>query len=234
MELMTELGQFPNRLRSLLNPHRPGWKSLAGRSSMLFLAGGGLLFVTTALVAVELVTPLSTQGPLTGVTSFTGLILSYVGLLGLYPWFAGRTPRAARAGFALVAFPTLMLAMILVWGLASHLPIGAVPSPVGVVPGFGMVFVMTFLLFAVGMGVFGVASLRTGVPSRVTGLLLLVLAATWGVLLGASGVYGVKFPTWLDALTFGVRAIVLLGIGYSLKGEASLGDYTEHITDQIE
>lgn len=229
---MTELRALPRRIRQLGTGHELGWNSLAERCAALFLAGGVLLFVTTALFVVQLVTPLSTQGPLTGVTSFTGLVLSYVGLLGLYPRFAERTPNAARAGFVLILLPLLVLIVILVWGIASHLPIGAAPSPVDVVPDLGKVFVMIFLLFTVGVGVFGVVSLRTGIPSRIIGVLLLGFAATWVLLLGASAVYGTQFPTWLDTVSVAVRAILLTGIGYSLKSAGAIDNHTERIQTQ--
>lgn len=214
---MTELRHLSARIYLLLDLYRPRWDSLAQRSAILFLAGGGLLVVTAALFTIQALTALSTEGMLTGVTGFIGIILSYIGLLGLYPWFATRTPRLAHAGVVLVALPTLVVAVLLVWGVATHLPVGSVPSPIDVLPGIGLVFVATFLLFAVGIGVFGVASLWTAIPSRVTGVLLLGLAGTWVVLLGASSVYGSKFPAWLDALTFGMMAIALSGIGQSLR-----------------
>lgn len=214
---MTELKNVNLRLRRLLNPFQSKWRTLAERSAMLFLFGGGLSLVTAALFAVDALTPLSPQGLLTGVTGFTGIIFAYVGLLGLYPWYSSRTPRTARIGFVLVALPTLVINVLLVWALASHLPFGAVPVPMDLVPGFGLILVMTFLLFAVGVGSFAVASLRTSTPSRAVGFLLLGLAATWGVLLGASSVYGSEFPAWLDALSFGTMAIALSGIGYSLR-----------------
>lgn len=221
---MSELTPVNPWLRRLL--FHSGWRTLAERSALLLLLGGGLSLVTAALFAVEALSILSIQGLLTGVTGSAGIILSYAGLLGLYPWYAERTPRLARAGFVLVALPTLVITVLLVWGLASHLPFGTVPSPIDVLPGHGLIFVLTFLLLAVGVGTFGVASLRTGIPSRPTGILLVGLAATWGVLLGASGVYGSKFPAWLDALSFGMMATFLSGIGYALRRKSPPRDRT--------
>lgn len=43
------------------------------------------------------------------------------------------------------------------------------------------------------------------------------LAATWFLLLGASWVYGITFLVRLDAISFGLMAIALLGIGHSLR-----------------
>ena len=189
------------------------------------------MLVTATLFAVEALRLLSIQGLLTGVTGSAGIILSYVGLLGLSPWYAERTPRLARTGFVLVVLPTLLITVLLVWGLASHLPIATVPSPIDVVPGFGLIFVLTFLLFAVGVGAFGVASLRTGIPSRPAGVLMVVLAATWCVLLGASTVYGSKFPAWLDALSFGMMAIALSGIGYALQSKSPPRVHDEEAAD---
>jgi len=85
--------------------------------------------------------------------------------------------------------------------------------------GIGSILVGTFLSLAIGVGLFGVASLQTGIPSGTAGILLLGLAATWLVLLGASSVYGSQLPAWLYALTFGVVGIALSGIGRSLRME---------------
>lgn len=228
---MTKLSIVNPRLHYLLGRLHPKWRTIAERSAALFLAGGGLLLITAALFAVQAFTAIVMEGIVTGVISFIGIILSYVGLLCLYPWFATRTPRLARAGFVLVALPTLMIALLLVWGVATHLPIGAVPSPVDLLPDIGGVFVVIFLLFAVGVGLFGIVSLRTGIPSGITGVLLLGLGATWIVLLAASSVYGSKFPAWLDALTFGVMAIALSGIGHSLRAESIPISSAEQSTD---
>jgi len=216
---MTERTITNPRLRRLLGLLLPKWQPVAERSATLFLAGGGLLLVSATLFTVQALTPLSVEGLLTGLTGFLGILLSYVGMLGLYPWFVTRTPRLAHAGVVLVALPTTVIAVLLVWGVATHLPVGAVPAPMDVLPDIGRVLVATFLLFAGGAGVFGGASLRTGIPSRTTGVLLLGFAAMWVVLLGASSVYGSTFPAWLDALTFGLMAIALLGIGQSLRAE---------------
>lgn len=228
---MTELTIVNPQLRRLFGRFQSKWRTLAEQSAMLFIVGGGLLLVTSALFAVQALTPVSTEGVLTGVTGFLGIILSYIGLLGLYPWFATRTPQLARASFVLVALPTIIVVVLLVWGVATHLPVGAVPSPVNVVPEIGSILVATFLLFAVGISLFGLASLQSGFPSGTAGVLLMGLAATWAVLLVASSVYGSKFPAWLDALTFGAMGIALSGIGHSLRTGAPIDPPTEQATD---
>lgn len=228
---MTERTITNPRLRRLLSLLLPKWRHVAERSAMLFLAGGGLLLVSATLFTVQVVTPLSMEGVLTGVTGFLGILLSYIGVLGLYPWFVTRTPRLAHAGVVLVALPTIVIAVLLLWGVATHLPVGAVPAPMDVLPGIGRVLVATFLLFAAGAGVFGGASLRTGIPSRTTGVLLLGFAVIWVVLLGASLVYGSRFPAWLDALMLGMMAIALLAIGQSLRAESGLIARTKNSFD---
>lgn len=217
-------------LRGLLALIQPRWRSIAERSAILFLFGGGLMSVTAILFAIEALTALSTQGPLTGVTSFTGIIITYVGLLALYPWYAARRPRLARASLMLVMLPTIVVAVLLIWGVAHHLPIGAVPSPIGLAP-VGLILMLTFLLFSIGVGLFGVASLQTMVPSRRVGFLLLALATIWIGLLLVSSVYGSKLPVWLDFITVGLMAICSMGIGRALRTGPSLDEYSEHALD---
>lgn len=227
---MPEPNLVNRRLRELFGVLRPRWRSIAERVAIPFLSGGVLLLVTAALVAVDALTAVSTQGVLTGVTSFLGIILSYVGLLALYPWYADRSPRLARAGFGLVALPTIVVTGLLLWGVAYHVPFGAVPSPIDSAP-VGPIFMTTFLLFALGVGVFGIVSLQTRVPSPHVGLYLLGLAMIWIGLLAASSLYGSKLPAWLDFISLGLMASCSLAIGYSLRAGPQLDEHTEHVPD---
>lgn len=192
------------------------WQALAKRSTTAFLAAGGLLFGTTLLFALDALTGIATPGFLTGVTGLSGLILTYVGVAGLYPRVVNQTPRLASTGIVFVVLPVFVLLILLVWAVLGH-TLSVVPVPIAVIPVFGTIFVAIFALFALGTAIFGVASLHTSHHLRTVGLLLLLLAATWLVLLGASSIYGSLFPSWIDAISFGIISTVTLGIGYALR-----------------
>lgn len=219
-----------HRMQGFAESLRYRGRYIAERSAMLFLAGGSLLLVTATLLAIEAVTGLSTQGLLTGVTGFTGIILTYIGLLALEPWFANRAPRLARMGCLLVLLPTIVIVVLLVWGIAHHLPIGTVPSPIGLAP-MDLIFMLTFLLFSFGVGLFGLVSLLANFPSWLVGPLLLALAATWIGLLVLSSVFGSKLPTVIDFITFAMMAGISLSIGYFLREYEMPGGYPEVASD---
>lgn len=228
---MNGLRDANRRIRRVVVGSRVYWDSLARWSATTFIAAAGLLLVTTVLFALEAFTALSPEGTVTGITSITGLTLSYVGLLGLYPRLADRTPRLALASVALVGLPAIALVVLLTWGVSGH-ALSVVPLPPDVIPAFGRVFVTVFLLFGMGITLFGVASLRSPSVSHTVGLLLLVLAATWFVLLGASSVYGTAFPARLDFAIFGVMAVTLLAIGNRFRTGPAAPDPDEVAADE--
>lgn len=71
------------------------------RTAVLFVAGG-LWLVDTALFTLDGVIAVSNPDPVA--IKLAAILASAVGVLGLYPRLADRTPRFARAGGALLAF----------------------------------------------------------------------------------------------------------------------------------
>lgn len=187
-------------------------------SASAFITAGGLLLVGTVLTGLGAVTPLSLPETVTGVITITGVVLMYGGVFGLYPRHANHSPRLALAGVGLLGLPAMVLVAVMVWGVSGHI-FRTVPVPPAVIPYFGMVFVAVFLLSGLGISLFGVANLRSPDISPVVGALLLVLAATWFVLLGASSMYGSTFPAWLDIANPGVMATVLLALGCLVRSQ---------------
>lgn len=136
---------------------------------------------------------------------FLGFIISYFGLLGLYPRLADSIP-LARVSLLLLLIPVIVLLVYIATALIGTEFLFAEPVSFG-----------AFILFALGIVLFGVGSYQTGVPSREAGLSLLALAAAWFVLLGAGLIDG--FPVW-QPVVFGTSAIMtvaLLVIGYLLR-----------------
>lgn len=213
---MKGLRDTNGRFRRGLEGRLVRWESLAKRSRTAFFAAGGLLFVATVLFAVDAFTGLSPRGTVTGVVGVTGLVLSYVGLLGLYPRLADRSPRVAFSGVILSALPVVFLGCLLVWGASGH-AVARIPLPPAVIPAFGTVFTAVFLSLGLGIALFGVASLQTRTVSHTVAALLFVFAATWFLLLGLSSVYGSAFPPWLDFLTFGIMTSTVLALGRNVR-----------------
>ncbi len=127
------------------------WRSLEKWSAVFFLVAGTLVLISTAATGVEWLTGATglTDGPL-DVAAFFGMVLSYVGLLGLYPKLADDQSRLSQVSVLLLLVPVAVIIVDLVSIL------------LGGGPPFGLTIAsIAFLLFALGIALFGVASLRT-------------------------------------------------------------------------
>lgn len=194
------------------------WDWLESWSTWMFLAGGVLVLIQTIGDVLTLTMDMDLEA--LAFVVFLGLILSYIGLLGLYPRVADQAPRLSRAGLMLVLVPVLLLIVLTVALLASSGP--PFSESVG-----AALFMAIFVGFAVGVVLFGVAILQTGTPSRAVGISLLGFAAGWFVLLGASIIYGFPISEWLTFLSDGIMAISLLATGFLLYTGASPLGHTE-------
>lgn len=170
-------------------------------------------------MALVLVTDMS-QGMITGLSTMVGLLVSYIGMLGLYPKLAARRRRAALTGVILL----LPVAGIAFW-LGHALIIGQEPSYAGLLVG---VVVGGFVL---GLGVYGTTSYRTRIPSRGVGLVLSAFVVPWVVLLGADFVYEGAAPAWIDFATTSVVGVLILVIGYLTRAESPSAEREETTPD---
>lgn len=189
--------------------------SLEKWSAWVFLVAGVLMLVPSARSAIELVTAISFSGTITGLFGFAGIVLSYIGLIGLSPQLIDETPRLAQTGLVLMGLPAIVIVVLIGWVIGT-LIVPAIPSMESTLPAPAMVFRSVFLLFALGTTSFGVASLRSRVPSRTVGVLLLILAANWFVILVAMLVFSGTFPPWVSFITWVGGAGPLVAIGYSM------------------
>lgn len=195
----------------------------------VFLLAGGLWLLALALTALGMALGTSMQGP-SSIAGFTGGVLSFIGLLGLYPRIADPAPRLARVGVVLLLFPIAFTAVLLVW----HVPMlftSEIPSLLVFLPSPPLVYGALFFLSAVGITIFGVAGMYTGaLPGRVGGLVL-VVAAGWFLLLGAMAVYTGALPDWVANLQALLSGVALSMIGYVLRTEPESTDRTGRSAD---
>lgn len=184
------------------------WKLLERWSAAAFIAAGVLFLVTSALFGSATLTDISHPGWVTGLFGLSGLIASFIGLVGLYPQLVDRAPRIARAGvmtlviagIALVVFPLCQFAKT--WGIdLQSLPI--------------VVFLIAVIATISGFLLFGIASLRTRVPSRKVGFLIIGTSITFIVLLVLDMIYGGS-PVWVDFIMSMIQSFLLLTLGYAM------------------
>lgn len=186
------------------------WRSLERWSATVFLVAGVLLLIPAINDGAELMG--IEAGALLGELSFigmvVGLVAAYVGLLGLYPRLADRTPGLARAAVVLVLLPVVILLLIFVAILVEFEP-----------PAIDVIFSTIFVGFALGITLFGAASLRMRAVSRGAGASLLLFAVPWFVLLVDGPILGFPVSDVVTFVTTGLMAIALLAAGYFLRVE---------------
>jgi hypothetical protein len=194
----------------------------------VFLSAGGLLLIAGIINGIDVFTSIETQHGvllwLEGLTGFGGVVLSFVGILGLYPDLLDTTPRMARTGVLLAVGPTAFFTFVVV-SCSVLAPLVGFPSLKTLVPSFVTIIGVTLLLFSVAITIFGVASFRTAVPSRAVGGALLVVAITWFAFFGATWAYAPNTPVWITFVQSVVMGLPLVFNGYRLRTDA---ESTEH------
>jgi len=189
------------------------WESLEPRSATAFFVGGLLWLLDTTLLGAELfagVSVLGTPGPLNPTLYISGTIAACVGLLGFYPGVADRAPWTARVSGGVVGVAGAAVLSLLLWFVAAT--ISNQPDPPFVL------LILGILGVALGFVLFGIAGVRTGVPSRTVGLLLLAVVATIvGWLALGLVVYGGTPPDWTSPAVGVVMSGLLLVIGGTLR-----------------
>jgi hypothetical protein len=183
------------------------WRSLEAWSPTLFLVAGVILVGYATVNGVSAFTDLTIEQD---IFEF-GYVLGFLGLLGVYPRLADRSPKLARAGavaalLGLIAFIGVTLTNV---GYAMGVLSTERPAWYPVVIVFGVAgFVPGFLLF-------GVASLRTGAHPRIVGVLLLVP----GIIIALMLVHiyaGLDSPVTVFVVSAG-QAMSHLAIGTTLE-----------------
>lgn len=177
-------------------------------SPSLFLVGGGLMVGHAAMLGVQAFSNLT---PPPDVFGPTGHLVALLGLLGLYPTLADRSPRVGRVAMAVAAVALLGWAMMSVVRFLSVA--GIISSQSDVLSGgfYMLMFASTILTYAL----FGVTTVRIDDKSRVVGLLVLVPAVLILVALVNSAITGV---TAVEGLVIGGGlALSMLALGYTLR-----------------
>lgn len=197
------------------------WEALEKRRAVLFLAAGVAFLVAGAIDALGAYTALDAERGfvlfLEGIGGFGGVVLSYVGLVSLYPVVHERSPTMARAGVWLVAVPAVFFLVLLVWEVLAFT--FGLFSLTATIPRLDVVTEVVFLLFALGVTLFGVVYLRDDALSRPIGGLLLLFAAAWVVFLAAIPTYGFPIPPAISLVHTVMTTVALLGIGTLLRIE---------------
>ncbi|WP_255198533.1 hypothetical protein [Halorarius litoreus] len=184
------------------------WNWVEQWGSTLFLLGGLLMAGHATLSGIRAFTDLATPPD---VFVATGHFVALVGLLGLFPAIADRTPTTARAaGAALVVASASWFVMSVTQLLAFA---DVVASLVAVLPASFVVVVLGSTILTYGL--FGVAALRVDTWSRRVGVLILAPGGLT-VALVVRSITGWTTPVGGVAIGGGL-ALSMLALGYSLR-----------------
>lgn len=207
----------------------PHWESLERWSSMAFLLAGLLLVVYATLNGIAAVTDV-TRETVENVVGPVGFVLGFVGLLGLSPSLADRSPKLTRAGAVFAALGAVGFSVIALQGLA-RLAGGEPPTWLGV---FVLLAATGMLL---GFPTFGAVSVRTDVHSRTLGLLLVAPATIFAVMLSQAvlftqwGLFSETIVAWSAVVISTGQALAHLAIGYSLRTGLAPTEREAPVTD---
>ena len=153
--------------------------------------------------------------------------LTVFALPGFYPYVADASPRLALiggvAGFvagAVMAFQTVAKSALHVLGIIRFTEDG---------PLIGLFFLLLFAFF-LSVLFYGLASARSGEPSRLVGILLLVIVVEPGAAL-LNDVLGFDFGIEVLYVTLGVAGLALVLIGYSLRSAATSSGRAESASE---
>jgi hypothetical protein len=196
--------------------------SLERWSPTLFLVAGALGLVYTALWG--LVAFVGVEYPILRDVVFRvqSYVVGSVALLGLYPSLADGRPKLARGGGVFAALAVVGLLVDGLVGASRSLAVYLGAEPPAWIAAFGLLILLGFV---VGFPAFGVASLRTGVHSRIAGLALLTPVFVTAMNLGIVAA-GLTSPT-ARFLVSGGYALAHLAIGVAIR----TGSVTANRTD---
>lgn len=157
----------------------------------------------------------------------TMAIISLVALPGFYRYVDDASPRLALGGFVAAAVAGASITVVTVGKVVLAL-LGVVgfteegPLVVG--------FFLWMLAFFLSMLLYGVASVWSGEPSRIVGVLLLAVIVEPGTTL-LNDVVSVDIGVFILYATLAIAGGAFIGIGYLLRGEYALRGTVEPAAD---
>lgn len=191
------------------------WGALERWGAEAFLLAGVMLLASPAHIGLELYMDVPLPSWIVASVILPGLIATLVGLFGLYPRIAKRAPRMASLGGLFTTLAGMTLVVLLGWILGDRVLTAASGMAINSPPDFA--FLILAITMTLAFVLFGIASLRVAVPSRLVGALLLSFALPWIVSLAATSVYGSALPRWLTLAIYGPIPVVMLATGYTLR-----------------
>ena len=190
------------------------WRSLEQRNAAVFVVAGVLyvgFVIVSAITGFTEITSIWLGVAEIG-TGFGGLVVSIIGVIGLYPRLNDRVPRLSGAALLAFVLAVVGLAGTVVWLVGI---VGLENAPEAVPVALTALASLSILLIAAGFLLFAVACLRTNTPSRRVGYLLFIPVIMWVWHYVALAIFG---STYLGTvIDYTVIAATFLYLGYLLR-----------------
>lgn len=206
------------------------WDMLEEWSPTVFLVAGALLLGYAILQGIHTFTGVTVPSAFATVYGGITLLAPVFGLFGLYPRLRGHMPRLALAGVVATILSGLLTLVLLLQLVVTTVQMDGLPEIPADAPAWtAAALLLGFLLLAVSFLLFGLASLRTPVVSRIVALLLLVPAVAWFGLIVASAI--LPSGRYLAVVAYTPIGVAVLAVGYLLRTEAGPTDRAERRPD---
>lgn len=182
-------------------------------SSTLFFGAGVLMLAALSISQLRDLSVLSSPQWVHNLLGPLGVAFTAYGLLVFYPWVADAAPRLARAsaGLSLIASGAISVAILGASG-AAVLTETTITSPPDWVPVF---YFLTIVCLSLGFLLYGIASVRTRVPSRSVGLAMLVPAVMLAALFIGETMFGLT--AYLPRVVFITTPGFLILLGFIVR-----------------
>ncbi|MFB6137623.1 MAG: hypothetical protein ABEJ42_04700 [Halobacteriaceae archaeon] len=190
------------------------WHRLERRAATCFLVGGMLLVGSPTHIVLEEFVGVALPTWFVAGIVLTGLVAVFLGVLGVTRSLRAPAPTLALASAVLAAVAAVEVTALLAWIFGAALPAGTDWLGGGPPDAAFVAVAVTATLAFVGAGG---GSLRTGVPSRRVGALLLLAASPWLGTLGATAVWGSAVPPWVALLVYLPVPVAALGTRVALR-----------------
>lgn len=181
-------------------------------SSTLFLVAGALFLIAAANNSLQIF--IDGYDPAAISVSFLliGLVAAFVGISGLYPRLRKRSPTLAGLGLGVIVLALVGVIVLLIWAIANYSGIASEPAP--------PVVLGTLAMMIVGFVLAGITVLRTEAYPRFVGLLLITEAVALIFVFAGPALFQGDPPQWFGGVIEGFQALLLLGIGNTLRGHS--------------
>jgi hypothetical protein len=207
------------------------WGPLERRSKTVFLIAGVLLLGYAVSKGVYTFTDVTPVGAFDVAYGGLGLLVTTVGLFGLYPRLRDGAPRLSIAGVVFAGIAAIGTFALLGWLAGATLAMKGYPAIPEESPAWTVLaLIVVFVTIALGFLLFGAASLRTDVFSRTVGWLLVVPGLGWiGLIVG-----NVALPSGQYlGLVYVPISVALLSVGYLFQTGSARTDRVESASDSV-